>query len=93
MHYIPDSTLYMHQLLLVSQFVCDGEGERQSRVLADATAPVGLTHARHVGQPQRLARRVDGRTDVLSVNERYRVNRLKDSPLYVNPSEKGWLKC
>lgn len=42
-----------------------GEGERQPRVLADAAAPVRLTHAGHVGQTQRLARLVDGRADVL----------------------------
>lgn len=41
------------------------EGQRESRVLADAAAAVRLTHARDVRQAQGLARHVDGGTDVL----------------------------
>lgn len=51
--------------VLVSQLVSHGEGHRETRVLADAAAAMGLTHARHVGQSQRLAGDVDGGTDVL----------------------------
>lgn len=53
------------ETVLVSQLVSHGEGHRETRVLADAAAAMGLTHARHVGQSQRLAGDVDGCTDVL----------------------------
>lgn len=49
----------------VSELVGHGEGQRESRVLVDVAAPVGLAHPRHVGQPQGLAGSVHGRADVL----------------------------
>lgn len=58
------------ETVLVSQLVSHGEGHRETRVLADAAAAMGLTHARHVGQSQRLAGDVDGCTDVLPGKDR-----------------------
>lgn len=58
------------ETVLVSQLVSHGEGHGETRVLADAAAAMGLTHARHVGQSQRLAGDVDGCTDVLPGKDR-----------------------
>lgn len=43
----------------------DGPGEGEAGVLVDVARPVGLTHARHLGQTQRTARLVHAVTDVL----------------------------
>lgn len=58
--------------LLVPELVGDGEGQRQARVLTDAAAAVGLTHACHMRQAQGLTWLIDGRTDVLSEERRER---------------------
>lgn len=52
--------------VLVSELMGHSEGQRESRVLTDAAAAVGLTHAGNVRQAQGLAGHVDGGTDVLS---------------------------
>lgn len=51
--------------VLVSQLMSHGEGQRESRVLADAAAAMRLTHPGDVRQAQSLTGRVDGCTDVL----------------------------
>lgn len=51
--------------VLVSQLMSHGEGQRESRVFADAAAAVRLTHAGDVRQAQGLAGHVDGGADVL----------------------------
>lgn len=58
--------------LLVPELVGDGEGQRQARVLTDAAAAVGLTHACHMRQAQGLTWLIDGCTDVLSEERRER---------------------
>ena len=53
--------------VLVSQLMSHGESHWETRVLTDAAAAMGLTHARHMRQTQGLAGHVDGCTDVLPV--------------------------
>ena len=53
--------------LLVPQLVSYSESQWEARVLTDAATAMRLAHPRHMGQTQRLARHVDGCTDVLPV--------------------------
>lgn len=53
--------------LLMSQLVCYGEGQRQTRVLVDAAAAMWLTHTRHMREPQRLTGLVGGSANVFPV--------------------------
>ena len=53
----------------MAEFVGDGPGERQPRVLVDVAGAVGLTHARHLRQAQRAARLVHPVADVASGNQ------------------------
>lgn len=54
----------------MSQLVCYGEGQRQTRVLVDAAAAMRLTHSRHMREPKRLTGLVSGRTNVFPVPKR-----------------------
>lgn len=49
---------------VVSDLVRDGVGEREARVLVDVAAALRLTHAGHLGQPQRRAQLQPGRAHV-----------------------------
>ena len=62
----------------MTQLVGDGECEREPSVLVDAAAAVGLTHACHMRQTQRLTGLVDGCTDILPVKRRGRTGRVCD---------------
>lgn len=56
--------------LLMSQLVCYGESQRQTRVLVDAAAAMRLTHSRHMREPQRLTWLVGGSANVFPVPNR-----------------------
>jgi hypothetical protein len=49
---------------IMSEFVCNGESERQTRVLVDVAATMRLTHSRHLRQAERATRLIHPRTDV-----------------------------
>lgn len=56
--------------LLVSQFVCHSEGQREPGVFTNAAAAMWLTHPCHMGQTESLTGHIDGRADVLPVKNR-----------------------
>lgn len=53
----------------VAQFMSDGEGDRQSRVLVDVAAAVRLAHPGQMGQTQGLTGLVPPSTDVFPGGE------------------------
>lgn len=56
--------------LLMSQLVCDGEGQWQTGVLVDAAAAMRLTHSRHMREPQCLTWLVSGSANIFPVPKR-----------------------
>lgn len=76
--------------LPVSQFVGHGEGQWKTRVLIHVAAPVGLAHARDVGQAQRLTRTVHGSAEILPfrVRERHTQTQNKREDHYTGQDPK-----
>lgn len=68
------------------------EGHWETRVLTDAAAAVGLTHARHVGQTQSVTGHVDGCTDVLPVKSQTSVdhNPTEEAPSHAAYTHDYW---
>ena len=64
----------------MSEFVRDGEGERESRVFVHVAAAMRLTHARHLRQAESAARFVHARTDVISGNQFHKTGPTERSP-------------
>lgn len=54
----------------MSQLMRYGEGQRQTRILVDAAAAMGLTHSRHMREPQRLTGLIGGSANVFPVPKR-----------------------
>lgn len=73
----------------MSQLVCYGEGQRQTRVLVNAAATMRLTHSRHMRESQCLTWLVGGSANVFPVPKRsvthvYNKNRNLSKPGHVS---------